>query len=372
MTGELSNPRCEKCYRGVGLPIAACPDRSAGSCPYRVWQNRSRWKEGIYFLACAAIWNTMIFFLVLEVITGEMSWFGRVGLALFATPFVLVGLGLPCAGFYFLFRRRVTWHNSSSGTMWQQEWVFRVQCWRRVVARQEVVALEGELPQDLLSTPSVAALAPQPSQAGRKPKDKDLAANVAETALLGLLSRGMLEVHRANFFTTSGNRGDGYVDCPSSMGEMLRYTSTQNHVAYLIAASAAASRSIVEGTLEGRILGLMRDWPTSPQAQDWPLPPTIYLLVQAIFEKDHNNPDRWLLDLVREDAVARGLLTRQKGGRMRRSLYKPEPSLAHGLLAEGEAMREWRTEVAWQQPEFASALEKEIRSAIRSRETSGD
>ena len=70
MTGEKSTPRCEKCYRGVGLPIAACPDRSAGSCPYRVWQNRSRWKEGIYFLAFAAIWNTMIFFLVLEVITG--------------------------------------------------------------------------------------------------------------------------------------------------------------------------------------------------------------------------------------------------------------------------------------------------------------
>ena len=61
----------------------------------------------------------------------------------------------------------------------------------------------------------------------------------------------------------------------------------------------------------------MRDWPTSPQAQDWPLPPTIYLLVQAIFEKGHNNPVRWLLDLVREDAVARGLFDRavvQSGG----------------------------------------------------------
>ncbi len=185
-------------------------------------------------------------------------------------------------------------------------------------------------------------------------------------------TRGMLEVHRANFFTTSGNRGDGYVDCPNSMGEMLRYTPTQNHVAYLIAPGGAASRPDVEGTLEARILGSVRDWPTSPHAQNWPISPTIYLLVQAIFEKYHNNPDRWLLDLVREDAVARGLLTSKKRERMRRSLYEPEPSSAHNLLAEGEAMWAWWQGVAQQQPEFASALDNEIRSAIRSRETSGD
>ena len=124
--------------------------------------------------------------------------------------------------------------------------------------------------------------------------------------------------------------------------------------------------------MEGRILGLVRAWPTSSYAQNWPLPPTIYLLVQAIFEKDHNNPDRWLLDLVREDAVARGLFTMQKKGWMRSSLYEPEPSSAHNLLAEGEAMWAWWQGVAQQQSEYASALEKEIRSAIRSRETSGD
>ena len=160
------------------------------------------------------------------------------------------------------------------------------------------------------------------------------------------------------------------------MDKMLRYirinTPTQNHVAYLIAPGGAASRPIVEGTLEARILDIVHYCARAFDAQDWPLPPTIYLLVQAIFQKDHNNPDRWLLDLVRKDAVAPGLFTRQKRGRLRRSIYEPEPSSANDLWSEGEAMRGWQSEVAQQHPEFASALKKEIRSAIRSRETSGD
>lgn len=124
---------------------------------------RSGWKEGIFSLACAAIWNGTVSFLVMWVVRGEMPWFARVGLGLFATPFVLAGLALIWVAFYFLFRRRETLHDSSRGTMWQQDSLFGVQSCQRVVARKQVLAMAVDPAPMPLSPPSVVALALPPT-----------------------------------------------------------------------------------------------------------------------------------------------------------------------------------------------------------------
>jgi len=381
MTVDESTPCCRRCDREGESAFFDCPERLSGNCPYQSRIDGPYLKMGIFILPFAAFMTTWIIIMV----RNEASWLG--------TAFVVLAGIIPiCAGLYFLARRRVTLHSTSQGVMWQQQSLLGVNCWRRVVSRQEVLNLEVGLSKEFVFPPSVASAANYSPQATGKPKNDVLAANVVEAALLGLLSQGELEVHQANIFTTTRDRGDGY----------SRNSTAPNCVAYLISPSYAESHPTIEGTLEGRILELVRSWPTYSHAQGsapsptkfplereprairemracnesfepyWPLAPTIYLLVWSIFEEYRTSPSSWLLDLVRKDGVTRSLFTRRQRGWMRAAFYEPVPLSVDALIAEGVTLRVWWERVAQQQPEFASALEKEIRDAIRSRKTSGD
>jgi hypothetical protein len=309
-------------------------------------------------LLFAALWNAILIFMVSQVVTMEVPGWGRVALALFATPFVIAGLAFAGMGIYFLRLHRTTLHSPTQGIMWQQDNVGSVKQGPteadRVVYREEVLTLAGSPPWQASYPASIAELVTWTSKASEKPKEKDLAPKLVSAALLGLLSQGMLKVHRVRIATTvpSSDRGDGYLG-------LLRdiWHPTQNHVAYVIAAGDAEGDTTVDGSLEGRILGLVRNWSTSSPARDWLFPPTIYLLVLAVFGEDRSDPDEWLVDLVREDAVARHV-----------RLYFTN----YDSIREDGINRTWGAWLARQYPEFGSALEKEIRSAIRSRETSGD
>ena len=376
-------PRCASCNREVGLAIADCPSLAVGACPHQFRRDRPNWKPAIFFLAFAAFWNTGVSFFFKEVVTGAMSWYGRLGLALFGTPFALGGLVTAYAAMYGLLGRRVTLYNPAQGTMWRQLTLFGVRVWREVVTSGELLAMPLDLGRELRNPPSLLALVPELSWSGRTPKtDEFVAANLVGAALLSLLAQGLLEVRRAKIDITGITFGVGddyiYHYHLSQKGKAARYgvskLTGRSYLTHLVAPVITASHPTVEGTLENRTLELVRNWPRSSEFEHWPLSPTIYHLVRAILGKDHSDPNRWLLDLVYQDAVARGLLTKkqERRGRTRRTLYEPLMPLDGRLVADAEAMRAMWARVVQQQPAFADAFEKEIRSGISSRLVSSE
>ena len=369
-------PRCESCNREVGLAIADCPSRASGACPYQFRRDRPDWKAGIFPLAIAAFlvfWVSAVF---TEVVMGAKPWSGRPGLALFSTTFVLIGLGPAVAAIYLLYGRLAKLYNPAQGTMWRQWTLFGGTVGRQVVTRGEVLAMPLDLGQDLRNPPSVAALAPEPSRPGGTPRDYVVAANALRAALLGLLAQGLLEVVQAKIDITgiAFGRVHGYINLREAALSGFKKLTERSYVVYLIAPKSAGSHPTVEGTLENRTLELVRNWPRSSEFEHWPLSPTIHLLVRAILGRDHSDPNRWLLDLVYEDAVARGLFTKkqERRGRTQRTLYEPVTPLDGRLVADAEAMRAMWARVVQQQPAFAEAFEKEIRSGISSRTQSSD
>jgi hypothetical protein len=80
---------------------------------------------------------------------------------------------------------------------------------------------------------------------------------------------------------------------------------------YLVGAGAEVGT--VDGALEGRIVARLQGWEANPGAARWPLGPSIYELVYALYDANQTRPGKWLAAFAVDEAGERGLGRMVKG-----------------------------------------------------------
>lgn len=270
----------------------------------------------------------------------------------------IIGVLSLVAALFMRIPKGVTLLKTTQETTWQQESIGKRRRWRLATSKK-VSGLLPNPPQESLQYPaSVSALALNLP-----------AAEVVRAALLGLLWQGALELRQA---TVSGNL--------DATKQLYHKPPPFANNPYLIA-SVKVNHHIVKGALEDRILKTLDRWSVSSLEGDglfigtlpliWPLQPTEYILVREVIERLRDDPGSWLLDLVREDAVARGIFTENDGNKDSAAGNETGSISDQQIIEEGRAIQDWWEGLAQHHPEFADALNRGIQSAINSKRDSG-
>lgn len=242
-------------------------------------------------------------------------------------------------------------HNAKTGAAWQRYSLFGVELYRQIVTGVEPVPLDLELPQPLGCPPSVVARLAGSSDGGKGSTQRNRAVAIFEAALAGLLAQGRIAVRRATTYTAWLGRPPK----PVRGGE------------YLLVLGKGEAAATALGVLEQRILKALREWPRHPKAEMWPQGAPINEAVREVYDSDQGFPEAWLISLVEDDAVARGLGAKE--GR-RKARFEPDPARAAALSEEARTVRAWSDRLAQSWPDFFRAMEAKIQQGIRSRETS--
>lgn len=120
------------------------------------------------------------------------------------------------------------------------------------------------------------------------------------------------------------------------------------------------------GALEGKIEGVIGSWHRrgGKAAAEWPDGPPPYELIRAVYGKDVGSPEKWVLNLVADDAVSQGWGQR-KGRIFKHTLLDSTfQSLVDEEMTDFEQIY---AKIYHQYRGLLSTLDKEIERAIESR-----
>ena len=191
-----------------------------------------------------------------------------------------------------------------------------------------------------------------------------MAIDIVLHTLIALIARGLLAVRVSRRYTRY-------------WGRPLKLDS----VKYALEPGPLAELTEIDGELEGRLMVEAIQWlERTPEnalsiqrlAASWQIPPDqgveVDKLVAAIFDDNQHDPYEWLVMLVEEDTIARGLCNtppRRAGGR---AAYDIASTHAGWMAEESQAVRAAQTRLARAHPDLVRALRYAIDVGIEARQ----
>jgi hypothetical protein len=234
--------------------------------------------------------------------------------------------------------RRTQLHDSASG--------IRLQCttlWRMVLSYEcftsgEPISTDLGLSHPLAYPPSATVLSSRELLFRR-----DQTATIIRAALIGLLAQGYIQVYRSWCYRFS-------------LGSALPAQAV-----YSVALTPEFGRAALNGEpLEKRIGQVLADWSAYEGSERWPDCPPIRELVCATLGTERSNPDRWLAELVKRDAITQGwgCVT----GILRR--FEWDASHTARIQQEREVINTLSARLHRLHPRFSHTLDSQIYEAI--------
>ena len=308
---------CERCGRESGTEMARCDNRAADQCPYSLHLDSAH-PVGVALVGFAVFGCFFGIPLMAALNTPDLSPL----MALFIMPFLAVGVGALAFGLYSLFGYETALVNPTTGFAWHKLTILGLPIEQTVTQGIEPLTLD----LTMIPTPdlplSVLALKAEKGVFLPNP-----AANLAfSAALLGLLQRGVLWVGRPNLHR-------------STLGSKPHPVHQADYVLMLSTASP------IEGALEQRIVTAMTRWQRAGKSSRRG-GMTLFDICRALYDGEtYTSSYSWLLDIVRQDATARGVggLQHHKFqlGSFRRiyERYEPSPATQHYTAQIGDALK---------------------------------
>lgn len=379
MNSKQVTLRCESCGKQVGTEIINCPERSSGRCPYVLIRGGPGQKRRLpmWSLGMSIAMSSVVIPLVLlytSVLAVEpVPWLPILG----GTLLCVVG---PVVLFVLSSRAmrgdQVTLFDPTTGATWHRRRWLGKEREQVVVTSVEPLASNVSLRRSLDYPPSVVALSMAVLDGFGESASR--ATGILETALVGLLARGLIGMRRAIVYRSrSGGplelvQSTGASKIPSwlaKLGEITgQFTLPESAPLvgeYLVVSTEDAGEAQVDGLLEQRIMRVVRDWEKHPAAQCWPQGPTVRELVRAVYRRNYDFPRLWLTRLVERDITARGLGKRRIG--LFEHRFELDPSCASELWREAGTIRAWYERLTQAQPGFVLELGDQVKRGIDSR-----
>ena len=343
--------RCEQCGRAAGAEMIACPERASGGCPYLLEQVGGG--KGSCLVLTVLVLLLALVVLVVGVQQGDV----------FSTMLALVvALGLGSAGVLgianLLSKPSNMLFNQETGAAWSHiELLGRVYTEQITLPAQPVdLGIETHLALDYPS--SVAALRPDLLNSDGH------AVQVLTCTLVSLLGRGLLAVRMAQRFKA-------VLGGPYKLDAVL----------YLLEPGPQAGREVVAGALEGRIMRAVLEWHFNSVDADrhvrlltvgWTFPPRhgiqIHSLVYELFDHEELEPTGWLVQLVHQDALTKGLWQRVASDwRRGRSYYEISPHVSR-MKDECDRVLALRNRLSQTHPGLVAAIQAQVEQGIRARQ----
>lgn len=294
---------CERCGRKSGAEMARCDNRAADQCIYALQQDAGH-RIGVMLVGFAVFGCFFGIPLMAALNTPSISPFS----VLFILPFLAVGVTALAFALHSLFGSKTALVNPTTGFAWYKLSILGLPL-------EQTVTL-GIEPQQLNFTMIPTPDLPLSVLALKAENDVFLphpAANLAfSAALLGLIQRGVLWVGRPNLHR-------------STLGSKPHPVHQPDYVLMLSTASP------IEGALEQRIVTAMTRWQGAGKSSRRG-GMTLFDICRALYDGEtYTNSYSWLLDIVRQDATARGvgIIQPQKMqlGPFRSSVERYEPSV---------------------------------------------
>lgn len=346
--------RCEKCGRRAGPEMIACPERPADACPYAFEEVSS--SKGGCLVATGIAFALAALVFVLGVSQGD----GMIALAA-----ALAALGLGAAGVFGVFTllsdSAPMLLNQDTGASWT-----RVSLLGRTFSEQITfppcpVLIDDAPLLDLSVPPSTALLDPEIAARGSEAEVRQHARDVLELTLAALIGQQALTLEVS-------------ASCSAYLNRPVKLTATR----YLLEPGLGADA--VSGALEERLVRTAAEWRTRCQEErarllspgvNWrfPAPRTIevHQLVVCLYDADPIDPYRWLIDLVHQDALARGVWERIPSDWRRGQTSYTVPQ-AHRVQAESQSIRALYDWLVQAQPVLMLAIRRQIEQGFRARQ----
>lgn len=348
--------RCEQCGRHTWDALFACPQRRDGACPFLLENvGGSRLTR---LVAAAACWALVL---------GALRLTRQAGDDLTRLVVVLIALVLGVAGslaVLSLFSEpSYLLVNRATGAVWHR---LTLAGW--TISDQITLPIEP-LPINLSlgftpTYPASVSTLCQPGSSVQGGNDRQMAIDIVLHTLIALIARGLLAVRVSRRYTRY-------------WGRPLKLDS----VKYALEPGPLAELTEIDGELEGRLMVEAIQWlERTPEnalsiqrlAASWQIPPDqgveVDKLVAAIFDDNQHDPYEWLVMLVEEDTIARGLCNtppRRAGGR---AAYDIAPAHAGWMAEESQAVRAAQTRLARAHPDLVRALRYAIDVGIEARQ----
>ncbi|MBN1678995.1 MAG: hypothetical protein JW966_01800 [Anaerolineae bacterium] len=341
--------RCERCGRAAGPDMINCPERAQGTCPY-VLETASGGRGA----SLATLVLLVLALMVLVFVSRQDDVFtALVGL--------VIALGLGAVGFLgvvtLLANPADLLINKDTGASWYKVKFAKRTLSHAITLPTEPVDLHLLLGRPLAYPPSLSSLRPGVTS---ETDSQQHAIELLELTLVGLLAQGLLSVRIGRRYT-------------SFFGRPLQLNSVQ----YLFEPGPKTGRVVIESALEGRIMQAVTKWHfRSLDANEveiklitvgWQFPPRhgieIKRLAGHVFDGGENNPYRWLVELVRRDALANQTVVETLPGLP----PQPNPAVAGMLRTENAALRVLYDEMRRTHPHFVRELRQQITIGLASR-----
>jgi hypothetical protein len=270
--------------------------------------------------------------------------------------------------------------NRKTGQMWQQARLLGITTRRHIILEPEPVPIHLPVPPELPYPPSIAMLDPAEHH------DRH-AVEIVEHVLAALMAGGHLSVRRGNRYTAALGRPPQREHKRMVVFGGLdgRAKPDFSCVPYLLAPGPCAATP-VDGALEQRLMQAVSEWSRQPLDDPHHLqailtrreafPPQhgvdVETLIAGIYDRDELNPHQWLIDLVREDALQRGIIRLIPAGKPGdEDHYVQHARDADCLAGERAHLRELYAQLQQRHPELLTALNYEVETGINLREAPG-
>ena len=353
---------CTFCGKKIGPALFNCPHRPGSGCPFEMSVSPpvSKGNAGcmVGVLLFVVVWlalATVGFGTILRDSRSIISSLFSLGALGCFWAFGLFGLFFALFG---LFGKNVALYNRRSGEMVKYATILGLPVGGGVSNGWEPLPSELsrlELPQSPSYPVSLSAWMYAAEAAG----PADLAAYLCEATLLALVAQNLLTLKA----TTSRD---------TLLGLVNRQTKR-----LLLTPNPDAPPLKVEGYLEQKILRVFTAPPPSLQLEAWipGTPVEINHVIAAVFDKDHFQPEKWLVDLVESNLIDRGLAKKEKPegfmGRFRQKISL-DPACRPQLEAEYRLTRAGYEQLKLAQPDFFTVLRANIKKAFKDRTESSD
>jgi hypothetical protein len=354
--------KCEFCNKAIGRQIFSCPHRPDSGCPfaYQAESASSGTKPGCMLgaLLFIVVWLTLAtvaFSSILvnaQVISAVVASLGALA-CFWGAGFLFLGFIL-----YAIFGKNIVLYNPQSGVLGKYATMFG-----QIVGGGISIGwqpLPSEISQLSLSEPlrypaSISALA-YSSQAAHY---RELATYICQATLLAMVAQDVLELKHTQTHDT------------------LLWVVNRQTERYFLTPKNGIRPSNVDGVLERKIIEVFINPEAMLQGETHlaGAPIEVNILIAAIFDKDHYQPQKWLIKLVEDDLISRGLGHRVKSKGITGWFKKNvEFDLAHKNALENEyrLMRQKCEQLELAQPGFTKKLRAEIEKAFSKRTESSD
>jgi hypothetical protein len=368
LVNGVADFRCEQCGSTSFEEMWHCRMREAGSCPYQSLKHSpQRFAAGLFVTAFGLTFVVAgIFFTAYMGSRYTSGVLSAAFLVFFLLVFVGFGAFASFFGLYLAFGQSRALYDERRGRVLQQSALTGFTLARRMVLR---LAKTNPPAIGQFAYPvSIIALDETPSWQELKGKIKSFKGLPAETQTEALKdingSRYGRDLLLAVILDLAGREQIAIERAQSSTARFSSTTWKQDEHLFLTPGPHLDVAS-AGGELEKRVLFLVRDWKTRPEAVEDPVGPTGRLLVRTLIESDVATPGSKIAEIAWQDAISRGLA--QKNSRWFNSFRFAD----HVRAATNEEHAKLEAKLKQLQSDLLIArLAKDIHDGIRSRESS--